>query len=55
MAGFREYANLAVIGGDLLDILFFWPTAGPENSPDPELEPGLAARGDSGLTPGRWH
>ena len=49
------YANLAVIGGDLLDILFFWPTARPENSPDPELEPGLAARGDSGLTPGRRH
>jgi hypothetical protein len=37
-----EYANLAVIGGDLLDILFFWPTARPENSPDLELEPGRA-------------
>ena len=50
-----EYADLAAIGGDLLDILFFWPTARPENSPDPELESGLAARGNSGLTPGRRH
>ena len=43
LADFIEDANLAVIGGDLLNILFFWPTAGPENSPDPELEPGPAA------------
>ena len=53
LANFMEYADLAGIGGDLLDILFFCRTARPENSPDPEFE--LAAREHSGLTPGRRH